>query len=55
MSSKESDDDGDEVLTIFPLPWRAANIDTPYNKLDETLKIKIFSSSEVNKKTSPWC
>ena len=37
MSSEESDvDDGDEVLTIHPLPWRAANVDSLFHKLDET-------------------
>ena len=37
MSSDESDiDDGEEVLTLHPPPWRSAKVDALFHKLDVT-------------------
>ena len=38
MSSEESGFDEEDILSVHPLPWRAARVDTMFKKLDDYSK-----------------
>ena len=38
MSSEESDFDGEDILSVHPLSWRASRVDAMFKKLDDHSK-----------------
>ena len=38
MSSEESDDEKEEIITIKPLPWRAEKVSSFFHRLDNKMK-----------------
>ena len=38
MSSEESDDENEEVITVKPLPWRAEKVSSFFHRLDNKMK-----------------